>query len=113
MKLTDDQQEELYLFAKGLADKGSSYEDIEKLLLQRTDDELVIASIIARIKKIRHAVASKNGLAKIGFGALMLVIGFLITCINFHNNESFSVVMYSTSLMGLLLIFWGLYDIVG
>lgn len=113
MNTNDDQQEELYLFAKGLADRGTSYEEIEKLLSQKTGDEFVISGIIRRIKKVKHAIARKNGLTKIGFGSLMLVIGFLITCINFHNNESFSVVMYSTSTIGLLLIFWGLYDIMG
>ena len=113
MKPKDDQQEELYLFAKGLADRGTSYEEIEKLLSQRTGDELLIAAIIKRIKTMRYAIVRKNGLAKIGFGSILLVIGFLITCINFHNNASFSAVMYSTSIVGLVLIFWGLYDIMG
>lgn len=113
MNVKDDQWDELYVFAKDLADHKTSYEEIEKQLSSKTDDPIVRADIIKQIKKVQYAVHHKNGLTKIGFGALFLVIGFLITCINFHSNQSFTIVMYSTSTIGLLLIFWGLYEIIG
>lgn len=113
MKLKDDHWEELYMFAKDLADHKASFEEIEKKLSAKTDDPLVIAEIVKQIKKVQFAVHRKNGLTKIGFGAVFLVVGFLITCINFHSNQSFTIVMYSTSTIGLALIFWGLYEIIG
>lgn len=113
MKLKDDHWEELYMFAKDLADRKTSFEEIEKKLSAKTDDSLVIAEIVKQIKKVQFAVHRKNGLTKIGFGAIFLVVGFLITCINFHSNQSFTIVMYSTSTIGLALIFWGLYEIIG
>ncbi len=113
MKQSDDQIENLYVFAKELADHNSRFEEIEKQLSQKTDDSKTIAEIITRLKKVKYAVSRKNGLTKIGFGAMFLVIGFFITCINFHSNQSFTIVMYSTSSVGLILIFWGLYDIIG
>ncbi len=113
MNLKDDHWEELYLFAKDLADHKHSFEEIEKQLSKKTDDSLVKAEIIKQIKKVQYAVQRKNGLTKIGFGAVFLVVGFLITCVNFHSNQSFTIVMYSTSSIGLLFIFWGLYDIIG
>lgn len=113
MILKDDRWEELYMFAKDLADHKTSFEEIEKQLSKKTDDSLVKAEIIKQIKKVQYAVQRKNGLTKIGFGAIFLVVGFLITCVNFHSNQSFTIVMYSTSSIGLLFIFWGLYDIIG
>ena len=113
MKQSDDQIEKLYVFAKELADHNSSFEEIEKQLSQKTDDIKNISEIITRLKKVKYAVNRKNGLTKIGFGAMFLVIGFFITCVNFHSNQSFTIVMYSTSIIGLILIFWGLYDIIG
>jgi len=111
--LKDDHWEELYVFAKDLANRKVSFEEIEKQLSTKINDPLIIAEIIQQIKKVQYAVDLKNGLNKIGFGCLFLVIGFLITCINFHTNQSFTVVMYSTSTIGLVLIFWGLYEIIG
>lgn len=113
MILKDDHWEEMYMFAKDLADHKISFEEIEKQLSTKTEDPLVRAEIIKQIKKVQYAVHRKNGLTKIGFGAVFLVVGFLITCINFHSNQSFTIVMYSTSTIGLLLIFWGLYEIIG
>lgn len=113
MNLTDDQVEQLYAFARGLAERGKSDKDIERSLFQKTNDPQTISDIIKRIKKARHTIARRNGLTKMGFGSLILVVGFLITCINFHSSQSFTVVMYSTSVIGLTLIFWGLYDIMG
>jgi hypothetical protein len=113
MILKDDHWEELYFFAKDLADRKHSFEEIEKQLSSKTEDPLVRAEIIKQLKKVHYAVQRKNGLTKIGFGAIFLVVGFLITCINFHSNQSFTIVMYSTSSIGLLFIFLGLYDIIG
>lgn len=113
MQLKDEKWEELYVFAKGLADKHLSFEEIEKQLSKKTDDPLTVAEIVKQIKQVQHAVRRKNGLTKIGFGSLFLVAGFLITCVNFHSNQSFTVVMYSFTTLGLALIFWGLYEIIG
>ena len=113
MDLKDDHWEKLYLFAKDLAKRNIDYDEIKKQLSERTDDPLIVVEIIQQIKKIQYAIHRKNGLIKIGFGALLLLLGFLITCINFHSNQSFTSIMYSTSTIGLALIFWGLYDVMG
>jgi VIT1/CCC1 family predicted Fe2+/Mn2+ transporter len=111
--MKDEEWENLYVFAKNLADANKSFEEIEKQLSKKTDDSILIAEMLTQIKKVRHAVKTKNGVTKIGFGALFLISGFLITCINFHSNQSFTIVMYSFTSIGLILMFWGLYDIIG
>jgi hypothetical protein len=113
MNLKDDHWEELYVFAKDLADHYVSLEEIEKRLSTKSNDPVIIAEIIQQIRKVQFAIHLKNGLTKIGFGSLCLVGGFLITCLNFHANQSFTIVMYSTSSIGIILIFWGLYEIIG
>jgi hypothetical protein len=109
----DEQSEKLYVFAKHLADTNTSFDEIEKQLKLKTENHEQINTIIKTLKKIRYALKTKNGLIKLGIGALFLVVGFLITCINFHANQSFTFVMYGFTSIGLVLIFWGLVDIIG
>lgn len=113
MESKNEQWESLYAFAKNLADHNNSFDDIEKQLSQKTSDKLLIEEIIKQLKKIRYAIQRKNGMLKVGFGSIFLLIGFLITCFNFHSNQSFTIVMYSTSCIGLTLMFWGVYEIFG
>lgn len=103
----------LYLYAKNLAEENKSFEEIEKILLQKTNNEIIVSEIISRLKKIQHAIKSKNGLIKLGIASFFLLSGFLITCINFHSNQSFTIVMYSFTSIGLILMLWGLYEIIG
>lgn len=113
MQLKEDHWESLYVFAKNLAESNVSFPEIEQQLSCKTTDAALITEITNQVKKVHYAVKRKNGLIKLGFGVLFLVAGFLITCINFHANQSFTIVMYSSSSIGLLLIFWGLYEIIG
>lgn len=113
MKFKEDHWESLYVFAKNLADSNVSFNEIEQQLSKKTTDVSLVAEITNQVKKVHYAIKRKHGFIKLGFGALFLLSGFLVTCINFHTNQSFTIVMYSSSSVGLLLIFWGLYDIIG
>ena len=112
-QLKDDQWENLYVFAKHLADANKSFDEIEKQLKCKTDDAMMIAEMLTQIKKVHHAVKTKNGIVKLGFGTMFLLLGFIITVFNFHANHSFTMVMYSFTTIGFILLFWGLYDIIG
>lgn len=113
MQLKDDNWENLYVFAKKLAENHTPYEDIEKQLSQKENDTLVVTEIVKQVKLTQYAVRRRNGLHKIAFASIFLISGFLITCFNYHANQSFTVVMYSFTTIGLALIFWGLYEIIG
>lgn len=56
---------------------------------------------------------TKSGLALLVIGSALLLTGFIITCVNFHSDQSFTIIMYGTSSVGIVLLFWGLYLIVG
>lgn len=113
MEKDDDEWEKLYLFAKNLADRHISLDNIEKQLLQKTTDAMLVNDIIKQLKKIQHAIKRKSGSFKILFGALFLFVGFFITCVNFHSNQSFTNVMFGFTTFGLVMIFWGLYEVIG
>lgn len=113
MRYNDYNWENLYAYAKKLADNRVSYNEIEKQLSEKESDPMLVGEIISQLRKTRYAVQRKSGLQKIAFGSLFLILGFLITCVNFHANQSFTIVMYSFTTVGLCLVFWGLYDIVG
>jgi hypothetical protein len=113
MQLKDDYWEELYMFAKNSAEKHVSFSEIKTQLSQKTDDPVLIDEIIKQVKQVHYAVKRKNGLIKLAIASIFLVAGFLITCVNFHSNQSFTIVMYSSSSIGLILLFWELYEIIG
>jgi hypothetical protein len=109
----DEKWDEYYVFAKGLVENKTSFENIEKQLNQKGANSLLTAEIVSLLKKTQHAVNTKHGLQKIGLGLIFLISGFLITCVNFHANESFTIVMYSFTTIGISLVFWGVYNILG
>ena len=100
MELKDDQWDSLYVFAKTLEDKHVNFSEIEKQLTTKTDDAFLIKEIMTQIKKVHYAVKRKQGFVKLGFGSIFLLAGFFITC-------------FSSSMVGLMFVFWGLYEIIG
>lgn len=104
---------ELFNLSADLFDSHHSFADIEKELLKRTNDPELSHAVVKEVKAFKYANRRQRGLKKMGAGALLLVVGFLITCINFHSNTPFTVIMYSFTIVGLLIMMWGAYDIIG
>ncbi len=113
MPVKDDNWDELYFFAKTLADRDLSFNEIEEQLGKKTSEQDVVSEIMAQIKRVRYAAKRNSGLIKIGIGAFLLFLGFFITCINFHSERSFTVFMYSFTSIGLCVLFFGLYEVIG
>ena len=113
MKEEDYHNDELQKFARNLADHGTPFSDIEEELRKKTENDILIAVTITKVKKAYYEAQRKKGLTKLAIGSILLVIGFVITCTNFYSNTSFTVVMYSFTSVGLLVMFWGVYEIFG
>lgn len=109
----DEQWEKLYLLAKRLVERDPYFPEIEKQLLEQCPNKELVDEVLKQVKTVHYAQKRKNGLVKIGFGSLLLLVGFALTVMNFYSNESFSGVMYGFTSAGLLLLFWGLYDMFG
>jgi len=86
---------------------------LEKHLLQKTDNIVLITVAITEAKKDHYARMRKEGIPKIALGSVLIVVGFLITCLNFHANKSFDFAMYGLTSAGIGIVFWGLYKMVG
>ena len=104
---------DLFLMAKTLLVRGTETSVIEKHLLQKTEDIVLISVVIKEAKNEHYAQMRKEGLAKISIGAICIVLGFLITCLNFHSNKSFDFAMYGLTSIGIVFVFWGLYKMIG
>lgn len=106
-------QNELYDLAMHLKEVSSDFEKIREKLSRKTDDQEMIDAVMKEVKKAHYASKRKSGLTKMGIGLVLMLIGFCITCFNFHSNKSFTFVMYGFTAAGLVLLMWGLYDLVG
>ncbi len=96
-----------------LLDDGCSTTAIEAQLQAETNDADLIASVIKKAKKDFFRMRRHEGLVRIAIGAFIIVAGFVITCFNFHTNRSVDFAMYGLTSVGLIIIFWGLYKIIG
>ncbi|MCU0430559.1 MAG: hypothetical protein MUF42_11365 [Cytophagaceae bacterium] len=80
-------------------DKGVSKETIQLLL-----DE---------IKKFEYLKRRKKGIQLLASGCLLLLMGFILTVVLFHRGGAFDAIMYSFSVVGIGLLFWGMIEFLG
>lgn len=97
--------------ARKLLSEGKSIREIIAELRTMIHSEEEIACIQKQLEHDLHLKKTKQGKLKLLIGIALLGINFIITCINFHNNEPFAIIMYSFTSVGALLLFWGVYDI--
>lgn len=93
--------------------RNNDFEKITEILLQKHNDEAMVYAIVKKVKSDHYAKHRKEGLIILGAGFVLILLGFLITCFNFHSNQSFTFAMYGLTSIGLIVVFWGLYKIVG
>jgi hypothetical protein len=108
---TKDQTSELHSLADQYLAGGMDFEIIrEKLLLRCSDEELVL-SVISIVKTKHYRQRTKEGTTILCAGLVMILAGFVITCFNYHSNQSVTLAMYGLTSLGILIVFWGLYKI--
>jgi hypothetical protein len=105
------QEDPLYTYAKQLAGQGKNIEEIKLLLSTKTESISLLDEVVKRLKQEKHALALKSGKKKIGIAIALLVSGFIVSIIQYQLNHSFSVFLYSFTIVGSLVLFWGAYDI--
>lgn len=114
MKPTDQElYNDLFLLAKTLLVRGTEMDKLEKHLLQKTDDLVLVTVVIKEAKNEHYANMRKEGFRLIAVGAVLVFLGFLITFLNFNSNRSFTLAMYGFTSIGAVVVFWGLYKIIG
>jgi hypothetical protein len=111
--MNNKRYDDFFEMAKSLFHSGKSFPDIETYLTSQGASVDEVNSILKTLKAGIQKAKTKSGVQKLLFAGLLLISGFLITCFNFHANQSFTFVMYTFTTLGLVLLLWGLYDIIG
>lgn len=112
-KKNQDLYNDLYLTAKTLLIRGTETDMLEKHLLQKTDDIVLITMVIKEAKNEYYASLRKEGFKYVAVGAVLVLLGFLITFLNWDSNRSFTMAMYTFTSVGATIVFWGLYKVIG
>lgn len=92
---------------------GDDLESVERLLFTKGASEEQVNEILRPFKKEYYDASRKVGTKILGIGCCFILAGFVITCCNFHSNQSFAFAMYGLTSVGLGLVFWALYKIIG
>lgn len=111
MKSVDDDYEKYYEQARSLQHQHRNYDDLREILIKNGAEHLTASEIVSQLRKINHAKSRTTGTQIILFSAVLLLIGFILTCVCYYNNTSFDAVMYGFTSLGLLGMFIGLYYI--
>lgn len=111
--LNEEKYEELHHKALLWLWQHQSFDNIKENLIKGGADELTAAEIVKEIKLIHYAHKRQKGGIIILAGSILLLVGFLLTVSNFYANTSFTYVMYGFTTAGLLVIFYGLYEVFG
>jgi hypothetical protein len=111
--LSEKKFEELIDKAEDWLHQHVSISEIKMRIEAEGANESEVVQLMNHVKKIYYAEKRKRGTLIILAGSVLLLIGFIMTVFNFHSNTSFQYVMYGFTSAGLLVIFFGLYDIFG
>lgn len=105
--------EELYALANQHLASGMDFELIKDKLIERCTDEEIVATVLGTVKRNYYARRTNEGTNILCIGLVLILIGFVITCFNFHSNQSVTLAMYGLTSLGILIVFFGLYKIMG
>ncbi|MBI3520050.1 MAG: hypothetical protein HY062_11935 [Bacteroidetes bacterium] len=111
MKENDEDYEKYYEQARLLQHQYRDYDHLREILIKKGADHLMASEIITQLKKVNYAKRRSTGTQIIAFGAVLLLIGFIITCLCFNFNMPIHTVMYTFTSAGLLTLFIGLFYI--
>jgi len=100
-------------FVRDAQHRLGDLDKVKKELDAKSGDLELNEQVFLFFKNEYYILKRKQGLSKIALGAFVILLGFCITCFNFHANESFNFAMYGLTSIGICIVFWGLYKIIG
>lgn len=105
--------DDLFRLAKDMLEKGQDPPAIEKALSEKTDDIVLLTVVIKEARNAYYTELRTQGFRLIIIGCLTGITGFLITFLNFNTSRSIDFAMYGLTSLGLIIVFWGLFKILG
>lgn len=108
MEHTTDQY---YARALQLHKEGYSVKTIQQILMKEGLKEDMLAEALCRIKLLVYKKRKSRGVNMMVAGGILLLIGFGMTVMMFHQSANFDLVMYSFTILGTLLMGYGAYEV--
>lgn len=106
-------EEELYAAGNACRQRGMDFNAVQQHLLTLSNDEELVLAVMKKIKSAHYAESTKVGVKFIMVGLVLLLVGFIMACVNYHSNQSINFAMYGVTSAGLINLCFGLYKVIG
>lgn len=112
MEPTSDYTEHL-LVGNDMMLRGAEIDEVRVKLLQRNITPSDLDLVINEIRKNYYAKKRRRGTIVVGIGSCLLVFGCIITMVLHAYGYPISYILYGPTSVGILLLLWGMIDIMG
>ena len=72
--------------------------------------EELLVEAMCRIKLLVYKKRKTRGVQMMVAGGVLLILGFVMTVVMFHQNVSFDLIMYGFTSIGTILLGYGAYE---
>lgn len=105
------QPQDVFLHISTLKQQGFSSEEIINCLLETGLEGDIARQHFEEWKKIRNEKKRNSAFIYCGMGVFLLTTGFLFTLVLFHADSNFNFALYGLTIIGVILVFKGLIDL--
>ncbi|RXK61823.1 hypothetical protein ESA94_02070 [Lacibacter luteus] len=103
--------QEAFLRIDILKQQGFSNDEILQRLLETGLSNDVAQQQFNEWKKIRNEKKRNSAFVYCGIGIFLLTTGFFFTLMLFNSNSNFNFALYGLTIIGLVLVFKGMIDL--
>jgi hypothetical protein len=105
------QLQDVFLRITTLKQQGLGAEEILKQLLETGLSGEAAKQYFDEWKKVRNEKKRNAAFVYCGIGVFLLTTGFLFTVFLFTNDSNFNFALYGLTIIGLVLVFKGMIDL--
>lgn len=91
--------------------EGYPINTIRQLLKNEGADEVLVTEALCKLKLILYKKKKNKAVVIMIVGAVILLMGFVMTVLLFHSNHSFDLFLYGFTSIGILLLGYGVYEV--
>lgn len=107
----DHSVDQYYSRALQLHKEGYPVKSIHNMLQKEGLKEDVLIEAMCRIKLLVYKKRKSRGVQLMVGGGVLLITGFVMTVLMFHQNVNFDMIMYGFTSIGTLLLGYGAYEV--
>ncbi len=106
----DHSVDQYYTRALQLHKEGYPVKTIHQLLQKEGLKEELLVEAMCRIKLLVYKKRKTRGVQLMVAGGVLLIAGFVMTVLMFHQNVNFDMIMYGFTSVGTILLGYGAYE---